>query len=178
MKILNKKLLLVAVMMLALAGAGVFYWLSRSDDGVTRIVNEVPNNSDDQNTDNNQNEPEEDKDPQEEDPDTKPVKEPSPSSNVNVTEAPLVYTGYGHSQDDPLTLSQETSTTCTTVPGAMCSISFKSSDGKTAKLEAKKADSQGIVVWNWLGKEVGSGTWSVTAVAGDKTSSIETIYIQ
>ncbi len=55
---------------------------------------------------------------------------------------------------------------CNTTPGATCSIIF-TKDGITKTLEAKQADSNGAVIWNWDVKTAGFtvGSWKITAVA-------------
>jgi len=174
MKFSRRKILVILfVVFVALAAA--FYWRSNNNQSrVSRIVNETPQ----QNEQATPGEEASEENPKQTQGDESPIKNPPPPASATVTEPPLVYTGYGHAQDDPLKLNQETSTTCTTAAGASCSISFKSSDGRSAQLEAKTVDSQGVAIWNWRGSEVGAGTWSVTAIAGDKISNIETIYIQ
>ncbi len=163
--------ILIAV---AIIGALV-YWFFIRDTAEYKTIEEVVYEEQEQSAENidDENQFDEKTDENQE----KPKKTPTPPTTVNVTEPPLVYTGYGHSEEDPLKLEQQTSTTCTTVPGAACYIKFVSGND-TAILQSKTTDEQGVVVWNWLGKEVGSGTWTVTAVAGGIESSIETIYIQ
>jgi len=105
-------------------------------------------------------------------------KQSSPRANATVSDPPLVYTGYGHAPEDPLKLTQETSTTCTTSEAIDCYITFVNESGKKVSFDTIKTDSQGIAVWDWLGGKVGAGTWTVQAHAGDKTSDKEIIYIQ
>lgn len=61
--------------------------------------------------------------------------------------------------------AQEQST-CTTTPGASCSIIFTQGD-ITKTLEAKTADANGNVIWNWDIKSAGfsTGAWKIKAVA-------------
>ncbi len=97
-------------------------------------------------------------------------------TNVNIE--PVAYTGYGHEASKPLKLVQNTSTTCTTDPSVECSLSFTNqSNGTTINFTAQTTDGTGVTRWEWQGSDVGSGTWSVIAKAGDKTSTAETIYI-
>lgn len=55
---------------------------------------------------------------------------------------------------------------CQTTPGATCYIEF-TQNGLTRKLDAKTADNNGLVVWDWDIKDAGlsSGQWEIIAVA-------------
>lgn len=105
-----------------------------------------------------------------------PQKTPAPSTTV--VETPAVYTTYGHSPEKPLPVGQATSTSCTTSANVECYIIFKNGS-QEINFEPMTTDADGGAVWLWTGgEEVTSGTWSVTAVAGDKTSDEEIIYVQ
>ena len=104
-----------------------------------------------------------------------PQKTPEPSATV--IETPAVYTAFGHSADRPLPQGQVTETSCTTDAGVECYVVFRSGSQEVT-FEPKTTDAGGGEVWEWTGgKEVGTGTWQVTAVAGDKVSSPETIHV-
>jgi hypothetical protein len=69
--------------------------------------------------------------------------------------------------------SAPVSSVCNSTPGASCTITF--ANGSTTKsLTAQTVGSNGSTSWNWTaGSLLGSGTWTVTAVAtlNGKTSS-------
>lgn len=106
-----------------------------------------------------------------------PMKEPIGS--VVVSEKPIVYTGFGNSESRPLELDQTTSTTCETDPGVACSVSFRNTEsGEVVSFEPQTTEANGVTRWEWQGSAVGSGTWEVTATAGDKSSDTGILYIQ
>lgn len=110
-----------------------------------------------------------------------PKKESNQSVNnddISVDMRPIVATGYGNSPTKPLPSGQETSTTCTTDPNVECVV-ILSSGNQTIMFDSMTTDSQGVAIWNWVGgSDVPSGTWEISATAGNKTSVTGVIYVE
>lgn len=107
---------------------------------------------------------------------TDPAKQPV----ATITDAPLIYTGYGHSSEKPLPTGQATSTSCTTDSGIECTITFTNADtGEVVTFDPRTTDQEGIAIWSWTGgQDLTSGEWRVVVSAGNKSSTEETIYVQ
>ncbi len=97
-------------------------------------------------------------------PDTSSTKANGPSSGASLQQPSGQFVSNHHpGKDDAPTAEQSV---CNTTPGAKCMITFKKGD-TTKTLEAKTADSNGNVIWNWDTKDAGftSGSWTITATA-------------
>ena len=173
---MNKRLLL-ALAFSALLVAGILVLATGGDDSPNE------NDSRDETSQTDTKEATRD-DASSEEPETEPddsvpgEKDPQPTARVS--ERPEIFTAYGHVESDPVKQDQTTSTTCTTEPNTDCIITFTNADtGESISLQTKKSNSEGVAFWTWIGgQDVPSGTWLVTATAGDKTSEKETVYVQ
>lgn len=101
----------------------------------------------------------------------------SPSQTPGIT--PAAPTGTFVSNHKPnlsgSPLPNEMSSTCTTTPGVMCTISF-TKDGSTLSLPAKLTGTDGSIGWNWTLQEIGltAGNWQVKATATNGSLSSHT----
>lgn len=89
--------------------------------------------------------------------------EPTSSGDTNLT---IPYGTFVSNHKPSLSSSASEQSVCMTTPGANCSIKF-TSNGITKTLEAKTADSNGAVYWDWDVKTAGlsEGSWEITATA-------------
>lgn len=186
---MNKKLLLIPVA-LVLMGLGLYFFIFSNNDTLEEDQSEITTSLEEQNIDPNDGSadtplnPNEILEQQNSDPgtatrpsDDEPSKQPVAEDAVKT---PVVYTGYGHNSKQPLPKGQATSTSCTTSADTSCRVELKNqATGLIVKFESQTTDQEGVTVWEWTGdKEVKSGTWIVTAHAGDKISNKETIYVE
>ncbi len=83
----------------------------------------------------------------------------------NSTNPPKTPYGNFVSNHNPKSTDSEQST-CTTSPGASCTISF-TKDGAIKKLDHKTTDSDGTAYWLWSLKDIGirEGTWQITVTS-------------
>lgn len=173
-KTMNKRnIIILIVVSLTLVVGGFFVFqnsdevVEQSDTSETSQQNNAQNKSEDVSveTENSDNSEE------------TTTKQPNTPTQT-VENPPIVYTGFGHSSSNPLKEGQQTSTTCTSVAGVECAITFTDGDN-VITFDSMTTDSQGIALWDWIGgQDVTSGTWNVTATAGGKTSTTEVIYVQ
>lgn len=99
---------------------------------------------------------------------------PTPQSNIT----PLKPSGTFVSNHRPnLSGSPAPNTitsTCTTTPGAKCTIEFKNGD-IVKSLPSKTADANGNVDWSWKLQDIGltEGVWTIVAIARIGTNTAE-----
>lgn len=169
----KQKIILGSVIGIALLGLGGWFIFVRDDKPAQQSAE----------TSNTPIEPDDHSEPQTSYTQEEPTEE-EPKNSVNnapVKGKPTVYTGFGHSQSNPLKNGQSTSTTCTTDARVECILTFTNTQtNEKITFETKKTDGQGVALWDWVGgDDVGSGTWHVVATAGaNQSSDKETIYIQ
>jgi hypothetical protein len=97
---------------------------------------------------------------------------PSQGSSLILNNSQTFVSNHKPGQNGASTAEQSA---CITTPGATCSMQF--TKGSTIKtLEAKTADSNGTVIWNWDVQDAGftSGSWeiSTTAKLNDQTKTV------
>lgn len=89
------------------------------------------------------------------------------SGTTQTGAAPIAPFGTFVSNHHPSSKNSAEQSACTTTPGATCTITLVNSDNVTKTLEAKTADANGSVIWNWDIKTAGvtTGTWKITATS-------------
>lgn len=171
----NKKLIIFGIIaVVALLGIGIFVF-AKDDNKTAETPSEQSQETQTQEETKNQDEEEPGSYTQEEEPDPE-----EPKTSVTpppVKDRPVVYTGYGHAQNDPLKSGQVTSTSCTTDAKVDCKITFTNkSSGAVITFDTKKTNNQGVALWEWTGgSDVPAGTWKVIAMAGNNQKSPEEI---
>lgn len=96
-----------------------------------------------------------------------PPETPKSSGNVGTLLEPSgTFVSNHHPNLDGSPAPSQEQSTCTTTPGATCTITF-TQGAVTKTLEAKTADANGTVIWNWDVKTAGftPGSWKITATA-------------
>lgn len=174
----TKKLVLLAIAGLLIAG-GLLYWFLIRDDSPDPVTNAAPAQTNPEKL--TEEEPVIDDSPEDPDPAKEEDEQTDNEGVPAVTKTPQVYTSAGHNASSPLPSGAPVSTTCTTNAGVKCRVTLtnQANASQVVSLGAKTTNSQGVAEWSWkAGRDVSSGTWAVVATAGSKSSAKELIYIE
>lgn len=165
----RKSAYLVSVVLLAVIVISVIVIRSRQHQVAVINSTEIPstgqstNNGKDSTADQNTSKASNDKDSS-----GSTTTPPTTTSSATLTSAPsgsFVSNHLPSLSGSPRPKEEES--TCTTIPGASCSIQFTKTDGATKELKSQVAGDNGTVIWNWDVASAGftPGEWTITATA-------------
>ena len=172
----KKKIIITAVAVLLLAGAGTAYAVLGNKDSSENKKSPEVYNPTTMNSDSDVPKPDDkdnsgvtqSKNSKDDDGSSAPNSAVAPASPVGT------FVSNHHPNLDGSPAPNVENSTCSTTPGVKCQIRFYR-NGVTKSLPVQQTSQNGNTSWTWKLQDIGltQGTWSVTAVAinGDKTAS-------